>query len=83
MKPIKFKECNATFAKNQSQYLVLPTYKNPDREGHVVSCWKLSLLERIRVLFNGKIWLSLMTFHNPLPPSYLSTKKSDILTTIK
>ena len=76
MEPIKFKEQNCTYAENQPEYLPLPVFK--DINGIVVSCWKLSFTERIRILFNGKIWLSLMSFNKPLTPSLMSTKKSDM-----
>lgn len=76
MKPIEFKEQNCTYAENQPAYLPLPAYKSED--GQVISCWKLSFIERARLLLNGKIWLVLLSFNKPLTPSYLSTKKSDI-----
>ena len=79
MKPIKFKECNITFAKDQPEYNQLPAFKNKSKEGEVISCWKLSRKERLRVLFLGKIWLSLMSFNKPLTPSHMTTRKSDVL----
>ena len=74
MKPIKFKECNATFAENQPEYLPLPVHKSAF--GIVTSCWKLSLFERVKVLFLGKVYLSLMTFNKPLQPQKLSVQKA-------
>ena len=79
MKPIKFKEQNCTYAENQHEYLPLPVFKNDSLEGEVISCWKLSLIERLRILFTGKLWVMLMTFNKPLTPSFLTTKKSDVL----
>jgi len=81
MKPVKFKESNVVFAKDQPEYMPLPAFKAKTPQGEVVSCWNLSLRERIRVLFNGKIWLSLWSFNKPLTPSLITTKKSDVLTT--
>lgn len=78
MKPIKFKEQNCTFAENQPEYQPLPALKLNDQEGNVISCWKLSFIERIRILFTGKIWMNLMMFGQPLTPSYLATKKNEI-----
>ena len=78
MKPIKFKEVNVTFAENQKEYLPLPAFKNDSPEGEVVSCWKLTFRERFRILFTGKLWVSLMSFNKPLTPSYFTTKKSDV-----
>jgi hypothetical protein len=77
MKPVKFKESNVTFAENQPEYLPLPAFINKSDHGEVVTCWNLSFRERLRVLFNGKIWLSMLSFNKPLTPSFLSTKKSD------
>jgi len=77
MKPVKFKEQNVTYAEDQPEYQPLPALKIKGYEGYVVTCWKLSFFERLRVLFTGKIWMSLMSFNNPLTPSFLSTKKSD------
>lgn len=82
MKPTKFKQQNITFAKDQPQYQPLPAFKHPnDPEGEVVSCWKMSIWERIRVLFTGRIWVSLLSFNDPLTPSYLTTKKKEVITT--
>lgn len=77
MKPIRFKEQNCTYAENQPEYLPLPAFKD---NNEVVSCWSLSLAERLRLLFTGRLWVSLMTFGKPLTPSFFTTKKSDVLT---
>ena len=81
MKPIKFKEQNCTYAENQPEYLPLPAYKDKGEQGIVISCWKLSIWERLRLLFTGKLWISLMSFNKPLTPSLFSTKKSDVFKT--
>lgn len=85
MKAIEFKEQNVVFAENHPEYTPLPALviKTEDGSNPVVSCWNLSLSERIRVLFIGKIWVSLLSFSNPLTPSFLSTKKTDHFTTNK
>ena len=78
MKPIKFKEQNCIYAENQPEYLPLPAYKINEPEGRVISCWRLSFAERLRLLFKGRLWVSLMSFNKPLTPSFFTTKKSDI-----
>lgn len=83
MKPISFKEQNIVFAKDQSEYQPLPAYISPADTGEVVSCWKLSFKERIILLFTGKLWVSLMSFHRPLTPSLFTVTKSEILNTSK
>lgn len=79
MKPIKFKECNVTFAKDQPEYNQLPAFR--DEKGEAVTCWKLTFKERLRILFKGKVWLCLLTFNQPLTPSFMSTKKSEVIET--
>lgn len=79
MKPVTFKEQNCTFAENQPEYLSLPALKFDTKEGEVVSCWKLSFIERMRILFTGKLWVGLCTFGKPLTPSYFTTKKSELV----
>lgn len=66
MKPIKFKEANVTFAKDQPEYLPLPAFKSDD--GVVISCWQLNLKERLKILIGGKMWLRMLTFNHPLQP---------------
>jgi len=66
MKVIKFKECNAVYAKDQPEYLPLPSHKTKD--GEVTSCWKLSFWERLKVLITGRIFLQILTFNESLQP---------------
>ena len=83
MKPIKFPESNITFAEDQPEYQPLPALKYDNQYGEVISCWKLSFRERLRILFGGKIWLSLMMFGKPLTPSYLTTIKSEVVNNVE
>ena len=78
MKPTTFKHQNTVFAKDQKEYQPLPALRLDTKEGEVISCWKLSFIERVRVLFLGRIWVSLMSFNKPLTPSYLSTKRNEL-----
>jgi hypothetical protein len=73
MKAIEFPESNAVYAKNQKEYLALPSHKTPD--GIVTACYALTWKERLQVLFGAKIWLSLMTFNKPLQPQRLYVSK--------
>jgi hypothetical protein len=54
------------YAKDQPQYLQLPVFKQDD--GIVLSRWKLSFLERIKILFIGNIYVVNLTFNDPLQP---------------
>jgi hypothetical protein len=75
MKPVKFPEQNKTYAENQKEYLPLPVCDNGEE---VVSCWKLSVWERVKILFKGHLWLSEKMFGKPLTPVFLTVDKSDI-----
>jgi hypothetical protein len=75
MKPIEFKGSNVTFAKNQPEYLPLPAHKVGDDKGTVIFCESLSIRERIKILFTGKLWCSLLTFGAPLTPSFFTVDK--------
>lgn len=80
MKPIPFKECNIKIAEDQDQYGTLPAFiDRQSPRGEVVTCWNLSFRERLRVLFTGRIWMCLLSFNNPLTPSYLTTSKGELL----
>ena len=72
MKPIIFRGMTCTYAENQQQYLPLPAYKHDDAWECVSSCWGLSIVERIKVLFTGKIYVTLATFGKPLSPQKVS-----------
>lgn len=75
MKPIEFKQQNIVYAKDQKEYLPLPTFKDP--AGVVTSCWKMSLKERLTVLFKGKVYCSLWSFNQPLQPQELKVRFQD------
>ena len=78
MKPIKFKDQTVIFAENQPEYMPLPALRIDTPQGEVVTCWKMTLKERIKVVFTGKIWLSLMSFNKPLTPSFMSVNRKEV-----
>ena len=78
MKAIKFKQHNVVFAENQEEDLPLLALRLETKEGEVIFCQRLSLSERVRVVFLGNIWVSLMMFGQPMTPSFLSTKRKDV-----
>ena len=72
MKPIKFKWSNIVFAENQPEYLPLPAFKDPS--GTVVTCWKLTFRERLKVLFYGRLYFQQLTFNYALQPQLPSVE---------
>ena len=71
MKPIEFDEMNAVAAKDQPEYLNLPMYRD---DLYVISCWHLTFWERVKVLFRGTLWLSLLT----KPKSFITPSKLSV-----
>jgi len=76
MKAIEFDEVNVTFAKDQEEYQQLPAYLSKD--GEMVSCFQLTPEEITKVNETGLIWLSVMTFNDPLQPLLLTTEKPEL-----
>ncbi len=78
MKSVKFKGYNLDLAKNQPEYETLPVlYQKDSRCGEMVSCFKFSFLERIKILFGGKLWLTQLTFRQGFHPIYMSLEKNE------
>lgn len=76
MKPISFPGQNVVFGEGQPCYQPLPAYD--DGHGRMVCCWQLTLRERLRVLFTGRIWHQVFHFHQLLQPQRLSVEKPDM-----
>ncbi len=72
MKPVNFKEYTTIYAKNQEPYLPLPAFQHKDDWQCVSSCWGLSFMERVKLLFIGRMWVTMPTFGKPLTPVRLS-----------
>jgi hypothetical protein len=75
MKLTTFPEQNATIAKAQPPYIPMPVHVAYDEQGRMVCCWKLSLVERLHVLFTGKVWHQILTFYQPMQPQLLTISK--------
>ena len=79
MKPIKFPESNVTFGQYQGEYIALPALRVENKEGAVISCWKLSFFERLKILITGRLWLNQMTFGDHLQPILPTANKLDLI----
>ena len=80
MKPIEFKGFNVVYGKDQPEYNPLPAFRDEnDLQGTVVTCWRMSWRERIKVLFLGRVYMSQLTFKKPLQPQYVTTRKADLI----
>lgn len=58
------------YAKDQPQYLQLPAcnFQYTGGEVSVISRYRLTIFERLKLLFTGSIWLEQMTFGQALQP---------------
>jgi len=65
MTPIEFPQQNKVLAKDQPEYVPLPVFMDA---AETVSCWKLTIIERLKLLLTGKLWLRQMNFGEPLQP---------------
>lgn len=73
MRVVEFPEQTVVIAKDQPQYNPLPAHRT---EGGIVTCcWKLEWKERIKLLFSGRLWHSILTFNHPLQPQRLRVDK--------
>lgn len=90
MKPVKFEESNTVFGKDQPEYMPLPALVKPFiigkgddaavyPKGIVVSCWELSEEELAEVAKTGRIYLSVLTFGQPIQSCFITTKKEDVI----
>jgi len=68
MKPIRFKQYTTIYAENQPPYIPLPVYEDDVKGGRVLHCWQLSFLERLKILFTGKLWIHVANFGKKLQP---------------
>ena len=80
MRPIEFQGQNKTYAADQDCYGNLPAHAGDDEWGIVTACWSMSWWERLRVLWNGCVWVQIMTFNQELQPSKVCASKPDLLT---
>ncbi len=65
MEAIEFKEQTKILAKDQKEYIPLPVF---DDGREMISCYKVSFKERIKILFGAKLWLRQLTFGEKLQP---------------
>lgn len=75
MKLIEFPEQTVVIAKDQPEYQPLPAHQFNDSTGTIACCWKLTLWERIKLLFTGVIWHQIWTFNKALQPQLLTVEK--------
>lgn len=76
MTPIEFPEVTHRFT--SPDCFPLPAHYGSGVHGEVVSCWKLSVWQRIKLLWSGAVWHSQRTHGKPPMPVLLTTNKWEI-----
>lgn len=78
MEPIKFDGANVVFGADQPEYKPLPAERVGKPEtGQIITCWSLSPDELKKVQETGQIYVSLLTFGQPLQPVLVAVDKPD------
>lgn len=74
MKPIAFAQANKDLQPSGQQYsgdvtqvVSLPVFTN---EEQCISCWQLSIWERLQLLFSGKLWLQVLSGSTQPPVAF-------------
>ncbi len=76
MKNIKFDGCNVVYGEGQPEYFPLHAQKIDNVS---ITCYRLSLKERFKILFTGLLWLGIMNFGRPLQPQLPAVNKEDLI----
>lgn len=82
MEPVNFEGVNIVYGANQPEYKPLPAERRVPQKtdrffGEILTCWELTPEEIKRVQETGKIWLSVLTFGQPLQPVLMSAEKPE------
>lgn len=78
MQPLNFDGANIVFGANQPEYQPLSAeFVGKPETGQINTCWELSPDERKQIQETGKIWVSLLTFGQPLQPVLVSVDKPE------
>lgn len=65
------------YAEHQDQYFPLPAVRTED--GLVLTRWRCSLVDRLRILFIGNVYHYQETFNTQMQPIRLESKKPEIV----
>ena len=79
MKPAKFEVVNLTYTRPENmtdeECGSLPVHQY---ERGIISCWKLSFCERVKVIFTGRVWLDVAATRQP--PVWLGVNAPNVAT---
>ncbi|MCT4086663.1 hypothetical protein HZP82_04635 [Elizabethkingia anophelis] len=76
MTPNKLPQVNVMYGEGQEEYQPLPVYRSEDAQA--ISCWELTDEEIEKIKETKCLYLSMMTFVQPLQPVYLAVDKEEL-----
>ena len=76
MKNVKFNGWNVVYGEGQPGYLPLHAQKI---DNVTITCYRLSLKERFKILFTGLLWFGIMNFGRSLQPQLPAVNKEDLI----
>jgi len=76
MNPIKFKEANKILKSPDILIGDLPIFT---KEIKALSCWKMSILDRLKALFFGKVWVCLLLRDYIHPPIWVNIGRTELI----
>ena len=83
MNPINFPQSTKVLQKpsdmTDKECSPLPVWCNGEQ---CISCWKSTLIERLKILFTGKVWIGVLS-GNTQPPIFISGKSVFVKPKIK
>jgi hypothetical protein len=74
-----FEEHELTYGKDQPEYMPLPALRvNVEGDDGIVTRWRPSWRERLRLIFGGDVFLYVKTFGGRLQPVMLKIEKPEV-----
>lgn len=78
MKPIDFPEANVVYGEGQEGAIPLPACREDGPRGQAISCWELSDEEIEMIQKTRTVYISQLTFNNPLQPIYAAVDRDEL-----
>lgn len=67
---------NSVYGKDSKRFQPLPAHTTGG--GHVITCWRPSFFERLRILVTGKIYCVQLTDKKGLQPQFMTVRRLEI-----
>jgi len=65
-------------AEHQEEYMVMPAIFLHDNTGTILTRWRLTWKDRLKILLTGNIWVWMMAFGQRIQPIKLTADKPEV-----